>query len=50
METVFSLAIVRPDGKEEIIEVLDYVEIGSREIEIKPQGEQLPLFENPFPE
>jgi hypothetical protein len=46
---VISLAIVHPDGKEEIVEVLDYIEIGSRQIETQPQNqEQLLLFEAPL--
>jgi hypothetical protein len=44
---IFSLAIIRPNGEEEIVEVLDYVEIGSQEIEIKYENQLLPFGEEP---
>ena len=43
-KTVISLAIIRRDGKEEVVDVLDYVEIGSRLVEVKDNTAQKPLF------
>ena len=46
-KTVFSLAIIRTNSEEEIVEVLDYTEIGSREIEIETKDQPLPFEEEP---